>query len=76
MSSCYDVMRSPASMPCPPERKLEPFSQIVVALKASDSNLKPVDLYDPLTGKHDLKFTAPKAYYRMPTLVSIWATAP
>jgi hypothetical protein len=47
-----------------------------VALKDSDSNLKPVDLYDPLTGKHDLKFTTPKAYYRMPTLVSIWATAP
>jgi hypothetical protein len=29
-----------------------------------------------MTGKHDIKFAAPKAYYRTPTLVSIWATAP
>ena len=37
---------------------------------------KPIPLYNPLTGKHDLKFTAPRSFYRTPTLVSIWATAP
>ncbi len=47
-----------------------------VALQDYDSGFKPVDLYNPLTGKYDLKFTAPKAYYRTPPLVSIWATAP
>jgi len=35
-----------------------------------------VDLYNPLTGKYDNKFVGSKAYYRTPTLVSIWATAP
>src|SRR5262249_30420296 len=33
-------------------------------------------LYDPLTGKYDIVFTAPHSFYRTPTLVSIWATAP
>jgi hypothetical protein len=47
-----------------------------VALKDYDKDFKPIDLYNPLTGKYDLKFTGPKAYYRTPTLVSIWATAP
>src|SRR5258708_19154463 len=37
---------------------------------------KTIPLYNPLTGKHDIKFTAKKLYYRTPTLVSIWATAP
>jgi cytochrome c5 len=37
---------------------------------------KPIPLYNPLTGKHDIKFTAKNLFYRTPTLVSIWATAP
>ena len=41
-----------------------------------DSEGTPVPLYNPLTGKHDLKFEAPKSFYRTPPLVSIWATAP
>jgi hypothetical protein len=41
-----------------------------------DSVGTPVPLYNPLTGKHDLKFEAHKSFYRTPTLVSIWATAP
>ena len=47
-----------------------------VALRDYDKDFKPIDLYNPLTGKYDLKFSGPKAYYRTPTLVSIWATAP
>jgi hypothetical protein len=46
------------------------------ALRDFDKDLKPLDLYNPLTGKYDVKFNGPKAYYRTPTLVSIWATAP
>jgi hypothetical protein len=41
-----------------------------------DKEGKPIRLYNPLTGKHDIKFTAKKLSYRTPTLVSIWATAP
>jgi hypothetical protein len=41
-----------------------------------DKNGKPIPLYNPLTGKHDIKFVANKLFYRTPTLVSIWATAP
>ena len=41
-----------------------------------DKDFNPIDLYNPMTGKHDIKFAASKAYYRTPTLVSIWATAP
>ena len=41
-----------------------------------DKDGKPIPLYNPLTGKHDIKFTAKKLFYRTPTLVSIWATAP
>ena len=47
-----------------------------VPLQDHDANFKPVDLYNPLTGKYDIKFVGAKAYYRTPTLVSIWATAP
>jgi plastocyanin/mono/diheme cytochrome c family protein len=36
---------------------------------------KPIPLYDPLTGKN-IKFEAPASFYRTPTLVSVWATAP
>jgi hypothetical protein len=41
-----------------------------------DGEGKPIPLYNPLTGKHDIKFTAKKMFYRTPPLVSIWATAP
>ena len=41
-----------------------------------DKDGKPIPLYNPLTGKHDIKFTAKRLFYRTPTLVSIWATAP
>jgi len=41
-----------------------------------DKDGKPMPLYNPVTGKHDIKFTAKKLFYRTPTLVSIWATAP
>jgi mono/diheme cytochrome c family protein len=34
------------------------------------------NLYNPLTGKYDLKWTGSNAYYRTPTLASIWSTAP
>jgi hypothetical protein len=37
---------------------------------------RPIPLYNPLTGKYDLKFTGHRSFYRTPTLVSIWATAP
>jgi hypothetical protein len=47
-----------------------------VALRDYDKDFNPIDLYNPLTGKYDHKFTAPKSFYRTPTLVSIWATAP
>src|SRR5262249_30883929 len=41
-----------------------------------DKEGKPIPLYNPVTGKHDIKFTAKKLFYRTPPLVSIWATAP
>ena len=41
-----------------------------------DKDGKPIPLYNPLTGKHDITFMAKKLFYRTPTLVSIWATAP
>lgn len=34
------------------------------------------NLYNPLTQKFDLEWKGPQAFYRTPTLVSIWATAP
>lgn len=47
-----------------------------VVLRDYDKDFKSIHLYNPLTGKYDHKFTAPKSFYRTPTLVSIWATAP
>jgi hypothetical protein len=47
-----------------------------VALHDYDKDFKPIDLYNPLTGKYDHKFAGPRSFYRTPTLVSIWATAP
>src|SRR5207248_10360185 len=37
---------------------------------------KPIPRYNPPTSNHDIEFTASKLFYRTPTLVSIWATAP
>jgi hypothetical protein len=45
-------------------------------LQDKDADGKPIPLYDPLTGKYDIKFEAPTSFYRTPTLVSVWATAP
>ena len=33
-------------------------------------------LYNPVSGKYDIHFETTNAFYRTPTLVSIWATAP
>ena len=33
-----------------------------VALRDHDKDLNPIDLYNPLTGKYDHKFTAPKSF--------------
>jgi hypothetical protein len=41
-----------------------------------DKDGKPIPLYNPLAGKHNITFMAKKLFYRTPTLVSIWATAP
>ena len=41
-----------------------------------DKDGKPIPLYNPVTGKYDITFRAKKLFYRTPTLVSIWATAP
>jgi len=48
----------------------------VEAIEDNDADGKPIPLYNPLTGKHDIKFTGHRSFYRTPTLVSIWATAP
>jgi hypothetical protein len=45
-------------------------------LQDHDADGTPIPLYDPLTGKNDIKFEAPRSFYRTPTLVSVWATAP
>lgn len=45
-------------------------------LQDHDANGNPTPLYNPLTGKHDLNFIGHRSFYRTPTLVSIWATAP
>ncbi len=45
-------------------------------LQDHDAKANPIPLYNPLTGKHDIKFKGNRSFYRTPTLVSIWATAP
>ncbi len=42
--------------------------------RAPDGSERP--LYNPLTGNYDIHFKGHAAFYRTPTLVSIWATAP
>ncbi|MDB5099710.1 MAG: hypothetical protein JWM80_4131 [Cyanobacteria bacterium RYN_339] len=41
-----------------------------------DPSGRPVNLYNPLTGKYDNTFTGNAAYYRTSTLVSIWSHGP
>lgn len=48
----------------------------MVELTDFDADGKPIPLYNPLTGKHDIHFKDHQSFYRTPTLVSIWATAP
>ncbi len=49
-----------------------------VPMKLVDHDEKGHDrpLYNPLTGKYDINWEGPSAFYRTPTLVAIWATAP
>lgn len=48
----------------------------IVELVDHDADGNPRPLYNPLTKKYDLKWKGHQAFYRTPTLVSIWATAP
>ncbi len=47
-----------------------------IELVDHDAQGKAIPLYNPLSQKFDLKWSGSNAYYRTPTLVSIWATAP
>ena len=49
-----------------------------VPMKITDFNAngEALPLYNPLSGKNDIDWTGPSAFYRTPTLVGIWATAP
>jgi hypothetical protein len=47
-----------------------------ITLVDHDANGKAIPLYNPLSGKYDLNWKGSAAFYRTPTLVSIWATAP
>ncbi len=48
----------------------------MITLVDHDKDGKEVPLYNPLTGKYDIHWQGHAAFYRTPTLVSIWATAP
>ncbi len=48
----------------------------LVALNDHDATGAPTPLYNPLSKKYDIKWTGPSGFYRTPTLVNIWATAP
>jgi len=48
----------------------------IVELVDLDAKGTPRPLYNPLTGKYDLHWKGHLAFYRTPTLVAIWATAP
>ena len=54
--------------------KDERKKQIELVDHDEKGNARP--LYNPLTGKYDISWKGSDAYYRTPTLVSIWATAP
>jgi hypothetical protein len=48
----------------------------LIDLVDHDKTGKPIPLYNPLTGLYDLHWKGHEGFYRTPTLVSIWATAP
>ena len=48
----------------------------LITLVDHDKDGKEIPLYNPLTGKYDIHWQGHQAFYRTPTLVSIWATAP
>jgi hypothetical protein len=75
-AACHSGKR-PDPMPNDPEQQTYKDQRVPTELlQDRDANGTPVPLYNPLTGKYDIKFEAPTSYYRTPTLVSIWATAP
>jgi hypothetical protein len=45
-------------------------------LQDRDERGRPIPLYNPLTGRHDIRFEAPRSFYRTPTLVAVWSKAP
>ena len=48
----------------------------IITLTDRDKDGQPTPLYNPLSGKYDIRWQGNNAFYRTPTLVSIWATAP
>ena len=48
----------------------------IIEIVDHDENGNPRPLYNPLTGKYDIHFKGHAAFYRTPTLVSIWTSAP
>ncbi len=48
----------------------------IIEIVDHDAKGNAIPLYNPLTGKNDIHFKSTSAYYRTPTLLSIWATAP
>jgi hypothetical protein len=54
------------------KKEREPMIELV----DHDPQGNPRPLYNPLSGKYDIHWKGHAAFYRTPTLVSIWATAP
>jgi hypothetical protein len=48
----------------------------IITLVDHDKDGKEIPLYNPLTKKYDIHWKGHAAFYRTPTLVSIWASAP
>ncbi len=48
----------------------------IITVVDKDANGKTRPLYNPLTQKYDVTWRGNAAFYRTPTLVSIWASAP
>jgi hypothetical protein len=46
------------------------------SVRDHDPTGKPILLWNPISGKYDIDYRANRSFYRTPTLVSIWATAP
>jgi mono/diheme cytochrome c family protein len=47
-----------------------------IELVDHDENGRARPLYNPITGQYDIHWKGSQAFYRTPTLVGIWATAP